>query len=51
MDIYVLLHFEHKDDVTIIIIFHRGTRLRLVSLQKFFCVQNVIEHRFLWNKC
>ena len=31
---YVLLHFEHKNDVTIIIRLHRDTRLRLVALYK-----------------
>ena len=32
MKIYVLLHFEHKNDVTIVIKLHRATRLRLVVM-------------------
>ena len=31
---YVLLHFQHKNDVTIIIKLHRATRLWLVALYK-----------------
>ena len=57
MKTYVLLHFEHKNDVTIIIKLHNATRLRLVApykvwqwLWRNFYVQNVIEHRFSWNK-
>ena len=53
MTIYVLLHFEHKNDITIIA---NQTATRS-SIQKFdndfdvFYVQNVIEHRYSWNKC
>ena len=57
MNTYVLLHFEHKNDLTIIVKLHRATRLRLVLLTKVwqwlwrnFYVQNVIEHRYSWNK-
>ena len=59
MKTYVLLHFEHKNDVTIIIKLHRATRLRFVALYKrltmivtLICMfTNVIKHRFSWNKC
>ena len=34
METYVLLHFEHKNDVTIIIKLHRASRLRIVALHK-----------------
>ena len=51
-------HFEHKNDVTVIIKLHRATRLQLVALYKrlteivtSFYVQNVIKHRFSWNNC
>ena len=51
-------HFEHQNDVTIIIKLHKATHLRLVApykswqwLRRHFYVQNVIEHRFSWNKC
>ena len=53
MKTYVLLHFEHKNDVTIIVKLYRATRMQLVALlQKFdndcdiIFVKNVIEHRF-----
>ena len=32
MKTYVLLHFEHKNDITIIIKLHRATRVRPVAL-------------------
>ena len=32
MNIYVPLHFEHKDDITIIVKLHRATPLRLLAL-------------------
>ena len=58
MNTCVLLHFELKNDVTIIIKLNRATRLRLKALYKSlrmivtsFYVQNVTEHRFSWNKC
>ena len=31
---YVLLHFEHKNDVTIVIKLHRATCRRLLALYK-----------------
>ena len=34
MKTYVLLHFEHENDVTIIIKLHRTIRLRLVALYR-----------------
>ena len=49
--------FEQKIDVTIFIKLHRATRIQLLALYKSltmivtsFYVQNVIEHRFSWNK-
>ena len=58
MKTYVLLHFEHKKEVTIIVKLHKAFRLQLVALYKRLTmivksvyVQNVIEHRFSWNKC
>ena len=37
MKTYVMLHFEHKNDVTIIIKLHKATHLQLAhsSIQKF----------------
>ena len=34
MQTYVLLHFEHKNDVTIIIKLHKTAHLQLVALYK-----------------
>ena len=58
MKTYVLLHFENKNDVTIIAKFlYRATCCRQVALWSLimivtsFFVQNLIEHRFSWNKC
>ena len=34
MNTYVLLHFEHKNDVTIISKLHRAPRLQLLALYK-----------------
>ena len=58
MNTYVLLHFEHKNDVTVIIKLHKATRLRLVAQYKSltmivtsFYVQNVVERKYSWNKC
>ena len=55
--IYVLLHFEHKNDITIIIKLFGAARLRLVAPYKVsqwlwchFHVQNVIEHTISSNK-
>ena len=48
MKIYVLFHFEHKNDVTIIIKLHRATRLRLVTLYKSL---TMIVASFLCPKC
>ena len=41
MNTYVLLHFEHKSNLVIIIKLHRATRLRLVALYR----------NFSWSKC
>ena len=53
MKTYVLLRFEHKNDVTIIIKLHVATRLQLMVLYKsltiivtLFFVPNVIAHRY-----
>ena len=32
MKVYVLLHFEHENDITVIIKLHIVTRMRLVAL-------------------
>ena len=55
MKTYVVLHFEHKNDVTVIIKLYKATRLWLYTkvwqwLWRHFYVQNVIEHRFSWSK-
>ena len=34
MKTYVVLHFEHKNDVTIIIKLHKATHLQLTALYK-----------------
>ena len=58
MKIYVLLHFEHKIDVTIITKLQRDACLQLnvpykslTIIVTSFYVQNVIQHRFSWNDC
>ena len=58
MKTYVLLHFEHTNEVTVIIkLLCRATSCRRVALCSLmmivtsFYVQNVIEHWFSWNKC
>ena len=58
MNTYDLLHFEDKNDVTVIIELHGATHLQPVGLYKSFTmivtsfyVHNVIEHRYSWNKC
>ena len=55
MNTYVLLQFEHKNDVTIIIKLHRASRLRLVGPQKSLTMtvtysyfQNVIGNGNSW---
>ena len=57
MNNYALLHFEYKNDATIIIKLHKATRLLLVALYKIlimmvtsYYAQNVIEHRKLFMK-
>ena len=45
---FVLLHFKHKNDVTIIIRLYRATHLRLVALSKSSIM---IVASFLWSKC
>ena len=51
MNAYVLLHFEHKYDITIIVKFlYRATSHRVIALWSLtiivtpFYVQNLIEH-------
>ena len=48
MNTNVRSHFEHKNDVTIIIKLHRATRLWLVSLYKSL---TMIVTSFLCSKC
>ena len=48
LNIYDLLHFEHKNDVTIIIKLHKTTHLWLVALYKSLIM---IVTLFLCSKC
>ena len=58
MNTYVLLHFEHKNNVTILIKPDKAACLQLVALYKSltmtvmsFYVENVIKHNMSWSKC
>ena len=48
MNTYVLLHFEHRKDVTTIIKLQRATLLRLLALCKSL---GMIATPFLYSKC
>ena len=48
MKTWVLLHFEPKNDVTIIIKLHKAIRLRLVALYKNVII---IARPFLCSTC
>ena len=48
MKTYVLLHFEYKNDITIIIKLHRATRLLLVAPYNSLAM---IVTSFLCSKC
>ena len=54
MKIYVPLHFEHKNHVTIIVkLLYEATsgRRSFIMIGTLFLCKNVIEHKFSWNKC
>ena len=50
MNTYVLLHFEHENDVTTIVKLDRATHLQLVHVAQYKSLR-IILRTFLCSKC